>query len=61
MKKIERVDMFFEALRVLLGILIAFAICIIIIALMSDTRRKQHEQRREKETLRRHCGEVRRT
>lgn len=37
MKKIERVDMFFEALRVLLGILIAFAICIIIIALMSDT------------------------
>ena len=35
MKKVERVDAFFEFLRVFLGIVIAFLICIVIIVLMS--------------------------
>ena len=36
MKKVERIDKLFEALRVFLGILIAFLICIIIIVLISE-------------------------
>lgn len=36
MKKVERVDKLFEALRVFLGVLIAFLICIIIILLISE-------------------------
>lgn len=37
MKKVERIDSFFEFLRVFLGIVIAFLICVIIIAIMSDS------------------------
>ena len=36
MKKVERIDKLFEALRVFLGILIAFLICIINIVLISE-------------------------
>ena len=36
MKKIERIDKMFEVLRVFLGVLIAFLICIIIILLISE-------------------------
>ena len=36
MKKVERLDKAFEAIRVFLGILIAFLICIVIIVLISD-------------------------
>lgn len=35
MKKVERVDTFFEFLRVFLGIVIAFALCVVIIVAMS--------------------------
>ena len=36
MKKIQRVEIMFEFLRVLLGIIIAFALCLVIIVLMSE-------------------------
>ena len=36
MKKVEKIDKMFEFLRVFLGIVIAFLICIIIIVLMSN-------------------------
>lgn len=36
MKKVQRVDALFELLRVVLGIVIAFLICIVIIVLISD-------------------------
>lgn len=37
MKKVERVDSFFEFLRVFLGIVIAFLICVLVIVLMSGS------------------------
>lgn len=37
MKKVERTDAVFEFLRVFLGIVIAFLVCIVVIVLMSDT------------------------
>lgn len=37
MKKVERVDALFEFLRVLLGIIIAFALCVVIIVVMSGS------------------------
>ena len=37
MKKVERVDALFEFLRVLLGIIIAFALCVVIIVIMSGS------------------------
>lgn len=37
MKKVERVDSFFEFLRVFLGIVIAFLICVVVIVLMSGS------------------------
>lgn len=36
MKKVQKIDSLFEFLRVLLGIIIAFVICIVIIVLISD-------------------------
>lgn len=37
MKKIQKVDYFFETLRVLLGIVIAYALCLIIIVLLTGS------------------------
>ena len=37
MKKVEGVDSFFEFLRVFLGIVIAFLICVVVIVLMSGS------------------------
>ena len=37
MKKVERVDSFFEFLRVFLGIVIAFLICVVVIVAMSGS------------------------
>lgn len=37
MKKVERVDTLFEFLRVFLGIVIAFALCVVIIVIMSGS------------------------